>query len=85
MGSSNGENTDRPIETGHRMWIPTGGMLPQGANGVVMVEYTEKLDESILYLLTDPWSPGKTLCIKGEDIKKKVLFYIAPDRLLSLP
>lgn len=75
-----GKNTDRPIETGQCMWIPTGGMLPQGANGVVMVEYTEKLDESTI-LINRPVGPGENIMYKGEDIKKGTLLY-SPDRLL---
>ena len=30
---------------GETMYVPTGGMLPEGADGVVMIENTDKLDE----------------------------------------
>ena len=33
------------ISDGQTSYVPTGGMLPDGADAVVMIEYTEKFDE----------------------------------------
>lgn len=43
-----GKGTDIVIGTEQASYVPTGGALPDGADGVVMVEYTEELEDSIL-------------------------------------
>ncbi|KPU42739.1 molybdopterin molybdenumtransferase [Oxobacter pfennigii] len=53
---------------GDCVYVPTGGMLPYGANSVVMMEYTERLDESTL-LISNPAAPGENIIDAGEDIK----------------
>lgn len=55
------------IETGHAVRIATGGMLPPGADAVVMVEYTEELD-SFTVGVTRPVAPGENVVRRGEDI-----------------
>lgn len=51
-----------------RAWrISTGGMLPSGADAVVMVEYTEELDNSSI-LITKAVAPGENVVRRGEDI-----------------
>lgn len=50
-------------------YVPTGGMLPNGADAVVMIEYTEKLDDTTI-LISRPTSPGENVVEVGEDIKK---------------
>ncbi|KJR99950.1 MAG: molybdenum cofactor biosynthesis protein [Peptococcaceae bacterium BRH_c4a] len=47
--------------------IPTGGMLPQGCDAVVMVEYTEELDQRTIGV-TRPVAPGENIVRRGEDI-----------------
>lgn len=69
-----GEETLKEIGTSQCMWIPTGGMLPKGADGTVMVEYTEKLDDNLV-LINRPISPGENIMLKGEDVKKDLLIY----------
>ncbi|MGB4439892.1 MAG: molybdopterin molybdotransferase MoeA [Sedimentibacter sp.] len=54
---------------GQCYYVPTGGMLPKGADSVIMIEYTEKLDESTI-LASKPSSPGENVIEIGEDIKK---------------
>ncbi|GAA0725606.1 molybdopterin molybdotransferase MoeA [Clostridium malenominatum] len=48
-------------------YIPTGGMLPHGADSVVMIEYTDKLDDATILASTSV-SPGENIVRKGEDI-----------------
>lgn len=51
-----------------QVWrIATGGMLPHGADAVVMVEYTEELDSSSV-LINRAVAPGENVVRKGEDI-----------------
>ncbi|HUW64133.1 MAG TPA: gephyrin-like molybdotransferase Glp [Spirochaetia bacterium] len=47
--------------------IPTGGMLPPGADAVVMVEYTEELDGRTIGI-TRPAAPGENVVRRGEDV-----------------
>ena len=51
--------------------IHTGGMLPDGANAVVMLEFTEKEGERITIL--KPVYPQANISQKGEDIEEGTL------------
>lgn len=43
-----GEIDSREIKSGEAVYIPTGGAVPNGCDGVVMVEYCDSLGEEIL-------------------------------------
>lgn len=55
------------LVSGQAWAIPTGGMLPAGADAVVMVEYTEPLDERTVGI-TRPAAPGENVVRRGEDV-----------------
>ncbi len=55
------------LGTGQAWRIPTGGMLPPGADAVVMVEHTEELDSRTIGV-TRPVAPGDNVVRSGEDI-----------------
>ncbi|MBE6878631.1 MAG: molybdopterin molybdotransferase MoeA [Ruminococcaceae bacterium] len=57
------------IKSGECAYVPTGGMLPAGADAMVMIEYTEMFsdDEVAVYEST---AVGKSVVIPGEDVKK---------------
>ncbi len=55
------------VGVGQAWRMPTGGMLPPGADAVVMVEYTEDLDEWTIGV-TRPVAPGDNVVFAGEDI-----------------
>ncbi|WP_084076195.1 molybdopterin molybdotransferase MoeA [Desulfacinum infernum] len=61
----------RPAETavrpGTAAAIPTGGMLPDGADAVVMVEYTQPLDAHAIEV-TRPVAPGDNVLQVGDDV-----------------
>ncbi|MGE5455008.1 MAG: gephyrin-like molybdotransferase Glp [Methylocystaceae bacterium] len=57
-----------PIGGGECMYVPTGGMLPIGADAVVMLEYTEMLGEDTM-LASRAASPGENVVYQGEDVK----------------
>lgn len=57
------------LKPGEGMLIPTGGMLPEGADAVVMVEYLDDFG-SELYGVTKPIAPGENLIDIGEDLIK---------------
>lgn len=52
---------------GECLYVPTGGMLPEGTDSVVMVEYTTKLDDNTV-LVEEPAAPGSNVIQVGEDI-----------------
>jgi molybdopterin molybdotransferase len=47
--------------------IMTGAMIPEGADMVIMLEHTEKLDES--HVIFTGTSPKSNICYLGEDVK----------------
>lgn len=67
-----GEYVDKEIKSGEAIYVPTGGMIPQGADGVIMIEDVEELDENTL-LAYKPISNGENLILKGDDIRKEEL------------
>ncbi len=64
-----GKSTDLVVESGSAVYVPTGGMIPEGADGVVMIEYVEQLDEQTIAIYR-PAAPGDGIIQKGEDINK---------------
>lgn len=62
------------LGAGECAWMPTGGMLPEGSNAVVMVEYTEKLGQDTI-LLYRPAAPGENVMHTGEDISRGALVF----------
>ncbi|MFZ5650200.1 MAG: gephyrin-like molybdotransferase Glp [Bacillota bacterium] len=62
-----GQIAPGPAVPGKACRIPTGGMLPEGCDAVVMVEYTEELDAKTIGV-TRPVAPGENVVQKGEDI-----------------
>lgn len=64
---SMGDHVSWRLEGGKAIAIPTGGMLPEGADAVVMVEYTIPLDDRTIEV-TRPVAPGDNVLREGEDI-----------------
>ena len=62
-----GKAAERKIAPGQGARIATGGMLPPGADAVVMVEYSEPIDEKTVAVL-GPVAPGENVIRRGEDI-----------------
>lgn len=63
-----GEISKYNIKSGEAVYVPTGGMVPEGADGMVMVENTEKLDKSTL-MVYKSISFNENIILKGDDIK----------------
>jgi len=64
-----GKDAGGEVGPGQAWKIPTGGMLPPGADAVVMLEYTEALDESTIGV-TRPVGPGENVVRRGEDVPR---------------
>jgi molybdopterin molybdotransferase len=63
-----GQATDIVLEPGQAAEIPTGGMLPEGADSVVMVEHTERLGPTMVEV-NRPVAPGAGIIAAGEDLR----------------
>ncbi|MCF8010339.1 MAG: molybdopterin molybdotransferase MoeA [Clostridiales bacterium] len=64
-----GKNAADELKPGQACKIPTGGMLPPGADAVVMLEHTEILDDKTIGI-TRPVGPGENMISCGEDAAK---------------
>ena len=64
-----GEHPDFFIDSGEAALISTGGMLPDGADSVVMVEHTEPIDDTTIEVYKSI-APGSNMVEIGEDIAK---------------
>lgn len=56
------------VRPGQCVYVPTGGMIPDGADAVVMVEYCESFDAHSIAVY-DSVSPGRNVIAVGEDIR----------------
>lgn len=63
-----GRKPDMQIQPGQAARIWTGGMLPPGADAVVMIEYAREVDEETIELAR-PVAPYENIIRRGEDIK----------------
>ncbi|MBE0465870.1 MAG: molybdopterin molybdotransferase MoeA [Candidatus Desulforudis sp.] len=77
-----GEAPRGRLEVGHAFRIATGGMLPEGADAVVMVEYTEELDAQTIGV-TRPVAPGENTIRCGDDLAGGTLLLPGGHRLRS--
>lgn len=64
-----GETPSFSIGPGEAARISTGGMLPDGADGVAMIEHTETIDDTAIEVYRSV-APGQHVVAKGEDIRK---------------
>lgn len=57
------------IGSGQAAKIPTGAMLPEGADTVVMIEHTDAIDDTTIEAFRSV-APGQNIVSIGEDFKK---------------
>jgi molybdopterin molybdotransferase len=55
------------VRAGECAYIPTGGVLPEGTDAVVMVEYAEEAGDTIL--IRKPVAHGENVLLRDEDFK----------------
>jgi len=75
-----GEAPGGELAPGQAYRIATGGMLPSGADAVVMMEYTEPVDERTVGV-TRPVAPGENTVRRGDDIRAGEVLFTAGHRL----
>lgn len=61
-----------PVAPGQTSYVPTGGMLPEGADAVVMVENSGMLNDNTVEIYKSV-APFANMVQKGEDFKKNQL------------
>ncbi|HJV46259.1 MAG TPA: gephyrin-like molybdotransferase Glp [Bacillota bacterium] len=62
-----GKAASLPLDEGQAQYIPTGGMLPSGADGIVMIEYVEETLD--LLNVFKQVAPGENIIRAGEDVE----------------
>lgn len=63
-----GEIASKPVRSGEAIYVPTGGMIPEGADAVVMIEHCE--DISGLLNIYKQITPGENVISIGEDLQE---------------
>ncbi|MEJ2294050.1 MAG: hypothetical protein P8Y23_04715, partial [Candidatus Lokiarchaeota archaeon] len=77
-----GDKPSIPLKRGQCSYVATGSAIPDGANGVVMVEYTERKEDMIY--VSQAITPGTYVINIGHDIKKDQVI-ISKNTLVDLP
>lgn len=67
-----GEPAQKTLRSGECAYVPTGAMIPDGADAMVMVEYTELFDETSAAIYSAV-APGQSVVQIGEDAQKDTL------------
>jgi molybdopterin molybdotransferase len=75
-----GERPDFSLNPGEIAKIATGGMLPVGADAVVMFEHTQQIDETMIEVMKAV-SPGENVIQSGEDAQKGALILLSGHKL----
>jgi molybdopterin molybdotransferase len=71
---------EKPLPAGHCARIVTGALLPDGADAVVMVEYTEDLGAGAIEIRRAV-APGDNMQLAGEDVTQGQTLLAAGTRL----
>jgi molybdopterin molybdotransferase len=58
-----------PIKSGECAYVPTGGMIPEGADAVVMIEYVEPFGDGKIAVY-ESVATGAHIALAGEDVQK---------------
>ena len=63
-----GKSADCKVLPGECAYVPTGGEIPEGADAVVMIEYTENYGDGTIGILR-PCAPGENVIYRGDDLR----------------
>ncbi|VAX31733.1 Molybdopterin molybdenumtransferase [hydrothermal vent metagenome] len=75
-----GTKPDFSLTRGEAGVIPTGGMLPDGADAVVMYEHTNRVGEDILEVMKAV-APNENVILADEDVKEGAVILRSGQRL----
>lgn len=75
-----GEESTLFIDSGHTAYVPTGGMIPQGADAMVMVEYIDRLGDNMISI-NRAAAPNENIMNIGDDFRKGDHFFSKGHRI----
>lgn len=75
-----GRAAAQPVGRGQAILVHTGGMIPPGADAVVMIENTQLADERSIEVLAAP-AVGENIIQVGEDVRQGEMILPAGQRL----
>jgi molybdopterin molybdotransferase len=55
------------LQDGHCLYVPTGGAIPENADAVVMIEYSEDYGDHTIGI-SKPAAPGHNIIFRGDDV-----------------
>lgn len=76
---SMGEGNIPPLNRGECMYVPTGGVLPRGADAVAMIEYSEEMGSDVL--VRRAVAQGENVTLSGDDFRAGAEVFQAGRRL----
>ena len=62
-----GREAGEPLEPGCCAYVPTGAALPEGADAVAMIEYSEAFGDGTV-AINKAAAPGENIIFKGDDV-----------------
>lgn len=75
-----GEASTLNIGPGQTAYVPTGGMIPEGADAMVMVEHIDHLGEDMISI-NRPTAPNAHIMNVGDDFRKGEKFFSKGHRI----
>lgn len=63
-----GKSVSNDVNESNTIYVPTGGMVPEGADSMVMIEYTEKMADNIAVMKQS--LPFDNIIKVGDDVKE---------------
>jgi molybdopterin molybdotransferase len=75
-----GESTEKMVGDGEAVYVATGAMLPEGADGVVMQEHVRRAANDLE--VTRSLRRGENICFAGEDVRKGQVV-LGPGKVLT--
>jgi molybdopterin molybdotransferase len=91
-----GVSLKRDIKTGECIYVPTGGILPEGADAVVMIEHAEQIGEEVLVkkpvaygenvlFFNEDFSAGEVVCTRGRRLTSQDIGVLAAAGCTRVP
>jgi molybdenum cofactor synthesis domain-containing protein len=77
-----GDKPQKEVKKGQCSYVSTGAVIPEGANGVVMVEFTEKQDNAIY--VSQAVTPDTYIVKVGHDVAKGGVV-VPKNSIITLP
>jgi molybdopterin molybdotransferase len=92
MGASAGNS----LQSGECIYVPTGGILPEGADAVVMIEHAEQIGKEVLVkkpvahgenvlFFNEDFSSGDVVCQRGRRLSPQDIGVLAAAGCIDVP